>query len=81
MANASVDRERSSASQSPSLPDVTVTNGGLIELAFRLGVPTFVLVASMFLILPRLDRGLDTAQRVEVYLDVLAQNCMAAPSR
>lgn len=49
------------------------------EIAFRLGVPTFILVLGMFMLLPRLDTGLATAQRVEVYLDVLAQQCVAGP--
>lgn len=56
----------------------TEARGALIELAFRLGVPTFILVLGMLLILPRIDRGLETVARVEVYMDIMTQRCAVA---
>jgi hypothetical protein len=45
------------------------------ELAARLGVPTFVLVVGLFFLVPRIDRGIEIADRVDAKLQILAITC------
>lgn len=47
-----------------------------IELASRLGVPTFVLIVAMFLLAPRLDRQILLAERVDAELALLVASCV-----
>jgi hypothetical protein len=46
-----------------------------LELAARLGVPTFVLVVGLLALVPRIDRGIEIADRVDAKLQVLAVTC------
>ena len=62
------------------------TNGGapvtqntvIAELAFRLGVPTFVLVVLLVLLGPKIDHGIAVADRVDGELSIIAASCFAA---
>jgi hypothetical protein len=45
------------------------------ELVARLGVPTFVLVVGLFFLVPRIDRGIEIADRVDAKLQILAITC------
>ncbi len=45
------------------------------ELVARLGVPTFVLVVGLFVLVPRIDRGIEIADRVDAKLQILAITC------
>jgi hypothetical protein len=45
------------------------------ELVARLGVPTFVLVVGLFFLVPRIDRGIEIADRVDAKLQILANTC------
>ena len=51
----------------------------ILEVAARLGVPTFVLVVLLLTLMPRIDRGLDTLARVDVQLGVLIDRCGGSP--
>jgi hypothetical protein len=81
MANESDGHGRSSTSPSPSARNGLAAQVSIIELAFRLGVPTFVLVVGLFFLVPRIDRGIQIADRVEGQLNVLAVTCQALASR
>ena len=47
----------------------------LVEAAFRLGVPTFILVLGMYLMLPRIDSAIAVANRVDSQLTIIAASC------
>lgn len=47
----------------------------ILDLAARLGVPTFVLAIGLFALVPRIDRGIEIADRVDAKLQVLAVTC------
>lgn len=57
-----------------SLPTPSTWSSNL-ELAARLGVPTFVLVVGLTVLVPRIDRGIEIADRVDAKLQVLAVTC------
>lgn len=61
----------------PGVPRVPPENW--IELAGRLGVPTLILVVSMFMLLPRIDQGLSTLDRVESTMTFMAARCGTVP--
>lgn len=58
-------------------PAAAAVPGYLVELAFRLGVPTFILVLAMFMVIPRIDRGITVAERVDAGMSILISDCIS----
>lgn len=58
-------------------PAPIATAAYMIELGVRLGVPTLFLVLGMFMILPRLDRGITIAERVDAQMSVFLSDCIS----
>lgn len=46
-----------------------------LEVVVRLGVPTLLLVVLMTTVMPRLDRGIAIAERVDATMAVVASRC------
>lgn len=57
----------------------TATQAAMLELAFRLGVPTFVLAALLLMIMPRVDRAISIGERVDAELNIVIARCGYAP--
>jgi hypothetical protein len=49
----------------------------LLSAAERLGVPAFVLVVVLLVLVPRIDRGIQIADRVDAQMSFLAATCGA----
>lgn len=46
-----------------------------VDVAARFGVPTFVLVVGLLTIVPRIDRGIQIADRVDAELQIFIATC------
>lgn len=51
----------------------------LTTLGERLGVPAFVVAVLVFTLIPRIDRGIEIADRVDAELQILISRCGPAP--
>jgi hypothetical protein len=58
-------------------PAVTIAT--LAAIGEKLGVPAFVIVVLLLTVIPRIDRGLMVADRVDAELQVVISRCGFAP--
>lgn len=65
----------------PNASVIVTSPLNMMEAAFRLGVPTFLLVAGMLFLGPKFDRLAESSQHVDAELQVVIQRCgYVAPS-